>query len=133
MATSVSSRSRASRGEFAWIVVRDPSWPVFMAWSMSRTSAAPHLTHDDTVRPHPEAVSHEIPLGYLALALDIGGSRFQAHHVFLLELEFCRVLYGDNSLSIRDEPGKNIQKGRLACACSSGNEDIQPCPDDALV
>ena len=37
--TSVSSRASASRGEFAWIVVSEPSWPVFIAWSMSRVSA----------------------------------------------------------------------------------------------
>src|SRR5262245_30316875 len=33
--TSVSSRDSASRGEFAWIVVSEPSCPVFIAWSMS--------------------------------------------------------------------------------------------------
>jgi hypothetical protein len=27
-----------SRGEFAWVVVSEPSWPVFIAWSMSRHS-----------------------------------------------------------------------------------------------
>ena len=36
--TRVSRRDRASRGEFAWIVVSEPSWPVFIAWSMSRVS-----------------------------------------------------------------------------------------------
>jgi len=35
MRTSVSMREMQSRGEFEWIVVREPSWPVFMAWSMS--------------------------------------------------------------------------------------------------
>jgi hypothetical protein len=29
--TMFSTRARASRGEFAWTVVREPSWPVFMA------------------------------------------------------------------------------------------------------
>src|SRR5438270_2266253 len=37
--TSVSSLDSASRGEFAWIVVSEPSWPVFIAWSMSSVSA----------------------------------------------------------------------------------------------
>ncbi len=31
MATMFSRRETASRAEFAWIVVIDPSWPVFMA------------------------------------------------------------------------------------------------------
>jgi len=35
MATMVSKRLRASRGVFAWMVVIEPSWPVFMACSMS--------------------------------------------------------------------------------------------------
>ena len=39
VSTSVSSRESASRGEFAWIVVSEPSWPVFIAWSMSSVSA----------------------------------------------------------------------------------------------
>ena len=39
VSTSVSRRDSASRGEFAWIVVSEPSWPVFIAWSMSRVSA----------------------------------------------------------------------------------------------
>ena len=38
----VSRRERASRGVLAWIVVIDPSWPVFMAWSMSRVSPPRH-------------------------------------------------------------------------------------------
>jgi len=33
-----SSRNRASRGLLAWIVDIDPSWPVFIAWSMSKAS-----------------------------------------------------------------------------------------------
>ena len=37
--TMVSMRPSASRGEFAWIVVSEPSWPVFIACSMSSASA----------------------------------------------------------------------------------------------
>src|SRR5262249_46243810 len=35
-------RARVSRGLFEWTVVSDPSWPVFMAWSMSRASPERH-------------------------------------------------------------------------------------------
>jgi hypothetical protein len=38
MDTMVPRRFRASRGVLAWRVVRLPSWPVFMAWSMSTAS-----------------------------------------------------------------------------------------------
>ena len=40
--TRVSVRARASRGLFAWIVVSEPSWPVFIAWSMSTASPPRH-------------------------------------------------------------------------------------------
>ncbi len=39
MPTIASMRESASRGVLAWTVVIEPSWPVFMAWSMSSTSA----------------------------------------------------------------------------------------------
>jgi hypothetical protein len=35
-----SMRASASRGELACTVVSDPSWPVFIAWSMSKASPA---------------------------------------------------------------------------------------------
>ena len=35
-----STRDSASRGVLAWTVVIDPSWPVFIAWSMSNASPA---------------------------------------------------------------------------------------------
>ncbi len=42
ISTIVSSLDRESRGELACRVVSDPSWPVFMAWSMSRASPPRH-------------------------------------------------------------------------------------------
>ena len=40
--TSESSRVITSCGELAWRVVSDPSWPVFIAWSMSSVSSPRH-------------------------------------------------------------------------------------------
>ncbi len=40
MRTIVSTRESMSRGLLAWPVDIEPSWPVFMAWSMSRASPA---------------------------------------------------------------------------------------------
>ncbi len=48
MRTIVSRRERLSRGVFACTVVSEPSWPVFIAWSMSR--AAPSRTSPTTIR-----------------------------------------------------------------------------------
>ena len=39
ISTIVSRRASASRGALACTVDSEPSWPVFMAWSMSRASA----------------------------------------------------------------------------------------------
>ena len=39
MATMDSRRDSASRGVLAWMVVIEPSWPVFMACSMSKASS----------------------------------------------------------------------------------------------
>jgi len=42
MRTIVSSRASMSRGLLAWPVDIEPSWPVFMAWSMSSASPPRH-------------------------------------------------------------------------------------------
>ena len=39
---SVSRRATVSLGVLAWTVVSEPSWPVFIAWSMSRASPPRH-------------------------------------------------------------------------------------------
>ena len=44
----VSSRDSRSRGEFACAVDNEPSWPVFMAWSMS--NASPPRTSPTMIR-----------------------------------------------------------------------------------
>ena len=48
MRVMVSMRARVSRGLFECTVVIDPSWPVFMAWSMS--SASPERHSPTTMR-----------------------------------------------------------------------------------
>ena len=78
-------------GELAWIVVSEPSWPVFMAWSMSTVSAPPDLTHDDAVGAHARGVAHELANADLTGALDVRRARFQGDHVILLELAQRRL------------------------------------------
>ena len=56
------------------------------------------LTHDDPVGPHSQGVDQEQPLRHLAMALDVGRPGLQPHHVGLLQLEFGRVLDGDDPL-----------------------------------
>ena len=40
ISTIVSMRARVSRGPLEWTVQSEPSWPVFMAWSMSSAEAS---------------------------------------------------------------------------------------------
>ena len=67
-----------SRGALAWTVVIEPSWPVFMAWSMSSASAAAALADDDPVGAHAQGVAHQLADRDRALALDVGRARLQA-------------------------------------------------------
>ena len=51
--TMVSIRDSVSRGEFEWMVVNEPSWPVFIAWSMSSASpprASPTMIRSGRMR-----------------------------------------------------------------------------------
>ena len=50
----------ASRVSLAWMVVMLPSWPVFIAWSMSRVSPPAALADDDPVGPHPQGVPDQV-------------------------------------------------------------------------
>ena len=101
ISTIVSMRASASRGALACTVESEPSWPVFMAWSMSRASGATDLTHDDAVGPHAQAVANQIPDGDLALALQVGRAGFEPDHVVLVKLQLDRVLDGDDALVVR--------------------------------
>ena len=50
-----------------------PSWPVFIACSMSNASAAAHLADDDAVGAHAQRVAHQVALRDLAAAFQAGG------------------------------------------------------------
>ena len=130
MAIMVSSRLSASRGVLAWSVVSEPSWPVFMACSMSTASAPRTLAHDDAVGPHTQRVDQQQPLGHLARALDVGRAGLQPDHVGLAELELGRVLDRDDPLGGRDERRQDVEQRRLAGAGAARDEDVEPGLDD---
>ena len=46
-----------SRGVLAWTVQIEPSWPVFIAWSMSRAAGVADLADDDAVGAHAQRVA----------------------------------------------------------------------------
>ena len=57
-----------------------------------------HLADDDALGPHAQAVLDQVAHGHLALAFEVGRARFEAHHMRLLQLQFGRVLAGDDAL-----------------------------------
>ena len=96
--TMVSMRLRASRGVLAWIVVSEPSWPVFIACSMSSASAprtSPTMMRSGRMRSALRTRSRCVDL---ALAFDVRRPRLEPHDVRLLQLQFGRVLDGDDAL-----------------------------------
>ena len=118
----VSSRLSESRGEFEWIVLIEPSWPVFMAWSMSSASATTTLTDHDAVGAHTQRVADEVADRDLTLALDVRRARFQADHVRLLQLQLGGILDRDDALVVGDEGRQHVQ------AWSSCRRRSRPTP-----
>ena len=97
--TICSIRRSASRAVLAWTVVIEPSWPVFIACSMSKASRAAHLADDDPVGPHPQRVAHQVALGHRAVARGVRRPGLQPHDVLLLKLQLGRVLDRDDPLA----------------------------------
>ena len=128
ISTSVSRRAIASRGELACIVEIEPSWPVFIACSMSRLSRAAHLADDDAVGPHAQRVPHQVADRDLASALDVRRPRLQPHDVLLLQLQLDRILDRDDALVAGDERRQHVEQRRLAGAGTAGDEDVQLRP-----
>ena len=87
----------------AWTVDIEPSWPVFIACSMSKASAprtSPTMMRSGRMR---SALLHELALRDLALALDVGRAGLQPHDMRLLQLQLGRVLDRDDALARVDQ------------------------------
>ena len=57
---------------------------------------AAHLAHDDPVGAHAERVYEKQALRHFAAALDVGRASLEPDHVRLVQLQFRRVLDGDD-------------------------------------
>ena len=91
-----------------------------------------HLADDDAFGPHTQTVADQIAHGDLAFALEIRRPRFQSHHVRLLQLQFGRVLAGDDTLVVVDIAGQAVEQRRFAGAGAAGNKNIHPAAADHL-
>ena len=61
------------------------------------------LTHDDTVRTHPQCVAQTVTLGHSTLAFDVWRAGFHAAHMGLLQLKFGGVFDRQNTFAVVDE------------------------------
>ena len=81
-----------------------------------------HFADDDAFGPHAQAVLDQVAHGDLAFAFEVGRAGFQAHHVRLLQLQFGRVLAGDDALVVVDEVREAVEQRGLARAGAAGDD-----------
>ena len=105
---------------------------MFIACNRSKASGSAHLADDDPFRPHAQAVADQIAHRDLALALEVGRPRFQAHDVRLLQLQFGRVFAGDDALVVVDVARQAVEQRRLAGAGTAGDQRVDPAAADDL-
>ena len=103
ISTIVSSRASASRGVLACSVVSEPSWPVFIAWSMSSVSPQRHSPTTMRSGRMRRQFFTRSRMVIAPLPSRFGGRRLQLHPVLLRQLQLGRVLDGDDALVVGDE------------------------------
>ena len=132
IATIVSRRYSASRGLLAWIVVKLPSWPVFIACSMSSASSprtSPTMMRSGRIR---RALIDQLALPHRALAFDVRRPRLEPDDVALPQHQFRGVLDRDDALVVGDEAREDVEQRRLAGAGAARDDDVQPAGDGRL-
>src|SRR5262245_25887554 len=91
-----------------------------------------YFADDDPLRSHTQAVAHQVAHSDLALAFGFGRAGCEADCVRLLELDFGRVLAGDNPLVVLDELGEAVEQRGLAGAGTAGHQRIDAAAADNL-
>ena len=122
MPISCSRREIASRGLLAWMVAIEPSWPVFIACSMSKASSprhSPRMMRSGRIR---SAFLTSSRWRISPLPSMTGRARFHARDMRLLQLQFGRVFDGDQALLVRDEGRQRVEHRGLAGAGAAGND-----------
>src|SRR5574341_1405696 len=112
--TITSRRLMASRGLLAWMVVSDPSWPVFIAWSMSSASAprtSPTMMRSGRMRRL-----------LITRSRCVIRARLEAYDVVLAQQELGRVLDRHDPLVVGDEARDHVEQRRLAGARAARDE-----------
>ena len=68
------------------------------------------LTDDDAVGPHSQRVLQQITHRDLTGAFEIGGTRFETHDMWLLQLQLGGVFDGHGTLGTVNHPRQRIQQ-----------------------
>ena len=129
ISVSVSMRASVSRGLFECTVVIEPSWPVFIAWSMSRASPPRHSPTTMRSGRMRRLFFTRSRIAISPAPSMFGGPCLHAEHVALVELELLRVLDGDDALAVRDERRQHVEQRRLAGAGTARDDDVQAAFD----
>ena len=122
MPISCSRREIASRGLLAWMVAIEPSWPVFMACSMSKASSprhSPRMMRSGRMR---SAFLTSSRWRISPLPSMLGGRVSMRADMRLLQLQFGGVLDGDQALLLRDEGRQRVEHRGLAGAGAAGDD-----------
>ena len=119
-----SSRVSASRGALAWIVVIDPSWPVFIACSMSTASAprtSPRMMRSGRIRSALRTsarwVTSPLPSmlgGRVSRRTTCGCCSWSSAASSMVMIALLR----------RDVAGQDVEQRRLAAARAAGDQDV---------
>ena len=129
-----SCRGDTARRAGCWrgSVVRLPSWPVFIACSMSSASSprtSPTMMRSGRIR---RALTTSSRCADRALAFDVRRPRLQPDDVALPQHQFGRVLDRDDALVVGDEARQHVQQRRLAGAGAARHDDVQAAGDRGL-
>jgi len=86
---------------------------------------ATHLTHDDAIGAHTEGVDHQLTLLHRAFSLNVGGPRFQAYDVVLVQLQLRGVFNRDDAFAIGNVGGQHVEERGLAGAGAARNQNVE--------
>src|SRR5262249_1877732 len=84
---------------------------------------------DDAVRPHAQSVLHQFTLANLSSAFSIGRTGLKSPHVELLQLQFRRILYGNQPLVSRAIGLQPLKHRGLATSGAAANDQRYPSAD----
>ena len=105
------------------MVVIDPPWPVFIAWSMSKASPrrhSPTMIRSGRMRSALATSSRALTPGFRRLPLGQ-----QADTVGMRDGKLKRVFDRNDSLGLRDTTGpKSVENGGFAASRSANHEDV---------